>query len=1194
MTTDMTTAYNPESNNENSVGYIALTPVDCADGKDNYFRALKFAIDTEEICNIAITGPYGSGKTSIIKSFEKNNRYKFLSISLASFKEETEDQIPDNLIERSILQQMLYGADVSKLPHSRFKRITVPDKSLIKSALFVLWALTIGYIYLNGAEFLNLNIFTNLYIIQVLIFSYALAFAIVLISDIHKSSFNISVRKLSLKNAEIEATDTPENSILNRHLDEIIYFFQEVNYKVVVIEDLDRFGSPEIFVKLREINKLINDNRQSCEKIKFLYALKDDMFVHNNRVKFFDFIIPVIPIVNSSNSSEMMRKRLNDIPYANDIFEHFIGEVALYIDDMRLIHNIFNEFTLYKSELHSSSQNTTKLLAMMIYKNVYPDDFEKLHHAEGALFNVGNMRASLITTNKQKINDEITSLKKDLALSEEEETRNETELIRMFIGHIVSTVDQPINGLHINNQVCYFSQVNNWEVFTQLFNSPDTNITATHHTSNYGNRNVNIGKSFAQLQAEISPDQTFAQRKKNIENKAATKRIEIQTTIHALEKEKSTISQLPLHELILRNDQPIEEILSNNGILSSNLQPLAYLIMNGYLDESHYLYTSQFYEGRLTKNDHNFLITIRDFKKPDPIQPIDTPNEVCSSMRPEDFAHNYVLNVTLFDCLLTDNANRERLRLAVSYISTHFMEAEEFFTAYWDIGRDVIGFVKAIAEIWPGYGAAAVKSPQAPEHFARILQHVDAKHVVEKMNTENVLTNYLSKNGYLVYVVPDVMPPDNYAVLKGLKTLFSSLTSLVSNKDLLAFAHRESLYEINPENIGLLLDTYRSNKETTFPDHATANYSAISAYGSPELKGYIDSNLSLYLDKVFFALPGNTKEDSEIIRQLLNAEQVNEEQKIEIISKQEVKFETLAGIPDGLWGEILNGEKLNITWENIAFYLHHEKVDKDVVTHLLNRPSIINILCNQKIDFGETEKTTDLLTEFVFNNDAINDAAYCKFVPCLTYLYTDVPDSISTDKIKCLIRENAVKLSESTFEFLKDSDLLLSMLLGHNIDQYLSNKQNYPISDDVRVKLLKYEMNLKQTYEICLDATPEGVNSNNDFAAQIAELLKLIDTDVTRFDIRVITSAIANARQADTSIRVLMKCIPVWDRVVIMETLGQLPSPYNEITEYGKSPKIPNTPVNREFATLLVEHGVVSSISDKIDSIRINTFKTPA
>jgi hypothetical protein len=1189
MIFDKTTNQVPEPDNDNLDGYIALTPVDDADEKLNYFRALRFAIESDDICNIAITGPFGSGKTSIIKTFAKNNDYKFLNISLASFKEETETQIPNNLIERSILQQMLYGSDASRLPYSRFKRITVPDKSLIKSAFFILWALVIGYIYLNSAEFLNLNIFNNLFIIQVLIFSYALALPIVLISDIHKSSFGITFKKFSFKNAEIEATDTPENSILNRHLDEIIYFFETVEFKVVVIEDLDRFGSPEIFVKLREINKLINDNRQPSGKIKFLYALKDNMFVHNNRVKFFDFIIPVIPIVNSSNSLEMMQRRLKCKLDANKISEHFVRDVALYIDDMRLIHNIFNEFTLYKSELHSDSLNTTKLLAMMIYKNVYPDDFEKLHHGEGALYKIGNIRAALITSNKQKINDEISSLKKDLAASEEEEAENENELIRMFIGHIASSTDQPVHAVIINQQHTLFSQLNDWELFAQLFNAP--NVIVSLAQPGYNPRQFPLGKSFVQLQSEISPNQTFDQRKRNIEIKAAAKRLEIKTRIHALEKEKTTISQLPLHELILKNNLSIEEILSSAGI--SNLQPLTYLIKNGYLDESHYLYTSKFYEGRLTRNDHDFLVTIRDFKKPDPKQPIDTPNEVCLSMRPEDFAHNYTLNVTLIDYLLTDNANnRECLRSATGFISTNFTDAEEFFTAYWDIGRNVAGFVSAIAEMWPGYGAAAVKSPQAPEHLALILQHVDEKHVAEKMNSENVLTNYLAKEGYLVYA-SDITPPENYAVLKKLKVVFSSLANLAGNKNLIDFAHHENLYEINPENIGLLLDTYYINKTATYPDQATANYSAISAYGSPELKKYVDANLSLYLDKVFLALPSNTKETPDIIKQLLNSAQISNEQKIEIISKQEARFETFADIPDFLWGDILNSEKVNISWENIVCYLRYEKAEKDVVTHLLNRSSVIDVLSTQEIDSINTEEETSLLTEFVFGNDAINDAEYYKLVPCLTYKYVEFPISISSNKIKSLIREKAVELSTSTFEYLKADEQLTAMLLGYNISEYIDNKQNYQISDDMRAKLLTYEMSTKQRNEICLDATPEGVMTNQELAKQIAELLMLPNTDYSPFDSRVIVSAIASVRQTDTSIQILTKCIPGWEKEMIMKTLEQLPEPYSDIMEYGKSPKIPNNPTNSRFANLLVKHGIISSISDKNDSIRINTFKTP-
>ncbi|MFK5986332.1 MAG: hypothetical protein QM479_13045 [Pseudomonadota bacterium] len=103
----------------------------------------------------------------------------------------------------------------------------------------------------------------------------------------------------ALKDIEVGRNDESETSILNHHLDEIIYFFQETNYDAVVIEDLDRFGNPEIFVKLREINKLVNDNENTSGKIKFIYALKDDMFVHKKRAKFFDFIIPVVPIINS-------------------------------------------------------------------------------------------------------------------------------------------------------------------------------------------------------------------------------------------------------------------------------------------------------------------------------------------------------------------------------------------------------------------------------------------------------------------------------------------------------------------------------------------------------------------------------------------------------------------------------------------------------------------------------------------------------------------------------------------------------------------------------------------------------------------------------------------------------------------------------------------------------------------------------
>ena len=62
------------------------------------------------------------------------------------------------------------------------------------------------------------------------------------------------LNKLNLKEGEIEIIE--DNSIFNKHLDEILYFFQVTEYNVVIIEDLDRFGTPNIFLKLRELNQL--------------------------------------------------------------------------------------------------------------------------------------------------------------------------------------------------------------------------------------------------------------------------------------------------------------------------------------------------------------------------------------------------------------------------------------------------------------------------------------------------------------------------------------------------------------------------------------------------------------------------------------------------------------------------------------------------------------------------------------------------------------------------------------------------------------------------------------------------------------------------------------------------------------------------------------------------------------------------
>ncbi|HFU4420671.1 TPA: hypothetical protein ACGO9Q_002350, partial [Streptococcus suis] len=109
-------------------------------------------------------------------------------------------------------------------------------------------------------------------------------------------------------------------------------------------------------------------------------------FTSQDRTKFFDFIIPIIPVITSSNSGEKLGEILTNLGEAHSVSKTMLKQVAIYIDDMRLAYNICNEFVLYKNNLFSQKENdnnklnlsSDKIFAIIVYKNIFPKDFSLL------------------------------------------------------------------------------------------------------------------------------------------------------------------------------------------------------------------------------------------------------------------------------------------------------------------------------------------------------------------------------------------------------------------------------------------------------------------------------------------------------------------------------------------------------------------------------------------------------------------------------------------------------------------------------------------------------------------------------------------------------------------------------------------------------------------------------------------------
>ncbi len=68
--------------------FRALTPNESID-LHNYKEAIDYVFSREDIRNIALSGSYGSGKSSVMRSYENiHKEHKFIHISLSHFEEQ--------------------------------------------------------------------------------------------------------------------------------------------------------------------------------------------------------------------------------------------------------------------------------------------------------------------------------------------------------------------------------------------------------------------------------------------------------------------------------------------------------------------------------------------------------------------------------------------------------------------------------------------------------------------------------------------------------------------------------------------------------------------------------------------------------------------------------------------------------------------------------------------------------------------------------------------------------------------------------------------------------------------------------------------------------------------------------------------------------------------------------------------------
>ena len=1068
------------------IHFEKLTPIKDVDLKV-YKEALDFVFGNNEIKNIAITGSYSAGKSSVVESYKKYvSDKKFLHISLANFerydqvetkedsRQEQEEKnndiksyIKESVLEGKILNQLLHQIDTSKIPQTNFKiKTTVSDKDIIKTTAIIIAFIVSGLHLRYHKEWISfidsLNQFYSLRFIKITTKGISLFFSgvifstvfIILIFNLVKMQKNKSIfKKLNFNGNEIEIFEKNDESYFDKYLNEVLYIFENCDVDVIVFEDIDRYNMNEIFQRLREINTLVNSKRVTSNKepLRFFYLIRDDIFMSKDRTKFFDFIMPVVPIIDGSNSYDQFIDHFKKGNILDKFDEHFLQGISLYVDDMRILKNIYNEFIIYYNRIGTTEQDYNKLLAMIVYKNIFPRDFSETQINIGFVSTIFEKKDEIIKDQIDKINAKMHELEQLIISYNEEHLKNIDELKKVYSD---------------------FS----WHPPQLDKNNPE-----------------------------------YIDRTKIIELNKDNKVNGLKDEINKLNKDKINLKNEKLARMITREnvdkvfDIRYENFLGENNdfneIKSSQYFDLIkYLIWNGYIDETYTDYMTYFYPNSLSRNDKMFLRSITDKKAKEWSYNLENPKLVLSRLKDVDFDEIETLNFNLFEYLLqTQSENKKYLDIFVNQLKEN--RQFKFMEGYFNYTNNLTRYVKVINKYWPSFLEEINSCPEftykeIKEYILQTLYHSD-KVSIDNINKDDFLSKLISSDKMFL----NIEKPNIEKLIEEFQSLnikFETLDFEQSHKELFDSVYENKLYKLNYENIWVILK-YIFKVEND-DDIKNKNYSLIIENSNSKLHEYINENIQTYMEVVIDKCYGKILDTQEAALKLINNNNIDVTQIKEYIMSLNTELTLLEDIEDKeLWRYILQNQKVKYSIENILhYYFVMNKTLDETLINFINSDKIEDEFSEEYIDEQFGDGSAQNIFESIAICEDIEKENYKTILKSLKFIYpTPEPEiqDLPKERIEILVELDKFEVTSQNIEFLQENyENLFLVFIEKNIEEYVDGIEDLPklkkheliallstkIEDKFKIKLIyNYDDSISISQLNCSDYVKNFIINNN-------------------------------------------------------------------------------------------------------------------
>lgn len=1200
-----------------------LTPVYLPDAHSGYVSALETALKDDQVLNIALSGNYGVGKSSILRELARRLDGRVVELSLSTLApieaSNLDDSVPKqattptNRIQQEIVKQLLYREVPGKMPGSRFDRIerfkwqrelcVAALAGLIAAVAFLLtgWSAQIATVF---KPLVDVGLWIHL-IILLAATGVVLGLRWISYGRIHIKQFGAGAATVTLDDKSV--------SYFDQYLDEIVHFF-EVSKKqdVVIFEDIDRFNNSHIFETLRSLNTLLNGAPQIKRKIRFIYAIKDSIFdriglveqgrmldrsileaddpalaetIRANRTKFFDLVIPVVPFITHRSARNLATQLLGKVQHTVDPV--LLDLAAQFVPDMRLLINVRNEFIVFRDRIFSGDGqhldlSQTALFAMMLYKSTHLSDFEAIRIGKSKLDVVYGVGRDLVVSNIERIESERRALQRRLASVDGAASRSDL-LGRRLIAHVGRTArsaavpQQAIATFTFGDANRSETDLKGAEFWREFATADDGEATLSWTaTYNYNRYLLTFSRKSlaASLGDSINAEAWDEGAREELREEIAEKSDAIRFLRSA---DMGALIQRP-EFLVDHKDEAQSLDAVAQALLTSGL---AYqLVRAGFIDRDFTLYTSTFHGDRVSTASTNFIIhhVERDIMDVQFELTTDDVDMVVRERGRQALKDSALYNIAILDHLLDSDMDAADVMIR-SLMSLGDLQ-RQFLQAYLDSGSYQGKLVERLTPITSRVLTYLVGEVELDESLR--LELVDSAlanlAADTKYRTDEVTATYLLEH----HAELSTVRANETTTIQAARIadLFAAAGVVVPSLELVGENLRRSLvarnlYEITLANltsavtpgVSLALDSLATEDETVYE------------YCLDDLPAYLDS-IDGECSTVDTAL-----RIAAVVKRILERNDGEHLDRVIAGAAEACIIESLSDVMTEAWPILAKYQRFPATFGNTSLYVESVGAIDEGLAALLAESGTIS-----GADAAEEDAKVALAKSILSAKPVLSSAGVrAQLVESLAlenYLDVDDVPAEKGELFACLRKRNVIADAPASYERLAATDWPTREAFIHASGKFPTYVAPKHVGSDLALLLVSAKVD---------DAVKQVVIARADDFAEDAGVAGL--SQLAKFAIKqkkslseelVLTMAQAGvpAQSVVVILQPHLAAITTDQLFVVLRALG---GGYSNLTSVGyDKPKIPNTTADQALLNRLKRDGIVNSFDPSASPIKVN------